>query len=293
MYMYSILKRIIQILYIGTLTQQSLNFVITMNTKIHRPIIQNLRIHETKHTEQKKLICISPGGFKGFYLMGIVSYIKEHYDLQNYIFSGASAGSWNALLFTYKGNLENLIHKIIENKPYLYKNESIRDFELLLKKRIISNCKSSDFDLSSVYIGVTTIDIGNRNKDTNDIIVTNKKCCLSTTIFTNFHDLDDVFDCCIASSHIPFVNGKFWNIYRNRYTFDGGLFRNPYYNILEPSLKITPSIWSEPSKKCINIVDYSTLLSPEKYNFYDLFQQGYNDTKQNSDKLDKIFVRKK
>ena len=50
----------------------------------------------------KKLIIITPGGLKGFYVLGICSYIKENYNISDYVFSGASAGSWNSLFLSYK-----------------------------------------------------------------------------------------------------------------------------------------------------------------------------------------------
>ena len=53
---------------------------------------------------KKKLITITPGGYKGFYTLGICHYIKENYNLENYYFSGASAGSWNALFLSFKSN---------------------------------------------------------------------------------------------------------------------------------------------------------------------------------------------
>ena len=108
-------------------------------------------------------------------------------------------------------------------------------------------------------------------------------------------DLEDALDCCIASSHIPFVTGNFFNKYKNQYTFDGGVFQNPYYNMLKPSLQITPNMWENIAVKKIsdNIEDYTTLLSKEKYNFYDLFENGYSDTKKNSIMLDKIFIHEK
>ena len=54
-------------------------------------------------------------------------------------------------------------------------------------------------------------------------------------------------------------------------------------------------MWENPNtkKKWFNIEDYTTLLSKEKYNFYDLFEKGYSDTKNNSEKLNKIFMLKR
>ena len=49
-----------------------------------------------------KIISISPGGFKGFYQLGISSYIKDNYYTENILFTGASAGAWVSLMMVYK-----------------------------------------------------------------------------------------------------------------------------------------------------------------------------------------------
>lgn len=47
--------------------------------------------------KKPNMITISPGGIYGFYTLGTCSYIKNNYNISDYIFSGASAGSWNSL----------------------------------------------------------------------------------------------------------------------------------------------------------------------------------------------------
>ena len=49
-----------------------------------------------------KLIISTPGGLFGFYFMGISSYIKRNYALDDYVFSGASAGAWNSLFLSLR-----------------------------------------------------------------------------------------------------------------------------------------------------------------------------------------------
>jgi len=63
----------------------------------------------------KKIISISPGGLKGFYLLGVLTYIKQNYNLENYIFTGASAGSWVSLFMSYKKSNLDLINKIFDD----------------------------------------------------------------------------------------------------------------------------------------------------------------------------------
>jgi predicted acylesterase/phospholipase RssA len=66
--------------------------------------------------KNKKLISISPGGLKGFYEMGVLSYIKDNYDMEDYIFSGASAGAWNALFMCYKDDSKKFVYNLLDYK---------------------------------------------------------------------------------------------------------------------------------------------------------------------------------
>ena len=338
--------------------RHSLPYVFPYKTKTSRLSFFHSKVSILNKIENKqKLISISPGGFKGFYMMGIITFLKETYDLSDYIFSGASAGSWNAILCTYKGNLTDLITKVIGNKPTLGKNDSIQEFEQMLKLRILTHTKDSDFDLSRVFIGVTTLrHFGQRRvapqllnskvaslpenfgKDSSE--ATNKRAIdhlppndvlrtsndggqspekfgpnltpevaslpeefeqrtvanstgtfIKTSIFSNFVNLEDALNCCISSSHIPLITGGFINKYKDSYAFDGGFSQYPYYTNIQPTLHITPGMWEpKQNKSWCNIEDYTSLLSKGKYNFHDLFHQGYEDTKKNREKMDKLFL---
>jgi hypothetical protein len=223
----------------------------------------------------KKLISISPGGYKGFYELGVLSYIKENYDLSNYIFSGASAGSWNALFASYKGNTSELFN--ILNIQNFEKKIGLKDVQKILKSQILNKLTTSDFDLDRLYIGVTTFD---------------RKNFFKINIFTNFIDLEDAINCCIASSHIPFITGSLINIYHDMYTFDGGLSKYPYIDIIKPILHVTPDIWIDEKDKprgFNKIFDILTIFDND-FDFYKLYKLGYNDSKYNKELLDTIFT---
>lgn len=66
-----------------------------------------------------------------------------------------------------------------------------------------------------------------------------------TNIFSEFNSLEDAINCCIASSHIPFITGGITNRYHNMYTFDGGFSDYPYLNFTENVLHITPGMWKK------------------------------------------------
>lgn len=235
--------------------------------------------------KNKKLISISPGGLKGFYLLGITTFIKENYCLDNYVFSGASAGAWNALYMSYKGKPTEFIKKILNEKTNNAK--TVIDVKNAIKDKIMENYKKEDFELEKLFIGVKTFS--------------------DTVIYSNFDNIEDAIDCCIASSHIPFITGGMLNLYHNKYTFDGGFSQHPY--LKQPAvLHITPTIWENIElddfgmrknnvkklrKKSLDINQYTTLFSRNKYDLLKTYQKGYDETVLNKHKLDYIFSNDK
>lgn len=238
--------------------------------------------NQTDFFKDKKLILLSPGGFKGFYLMGISAFIKENYVLDGHIFSGASAGAWNALLMTYKHNVSEIVNVLVNDE--CAKIKDAYGLEKYLKKQIMMNYKTEDFELEKLFVGLT--------------IINNYR--IQTRIYSDFENLEDAIDCCIGSSHIPYVTGKLVNTYHNTYTFDGGFSKYPYLKTSPPILHITPSMWKHINntntskinkEERLNISDYTTLFSRGKYNFRLLYQEGYNDAKVNQWYLDNIFQK--
>ena len=206
------------------------------------------------YPEKRKIITISPGGFRGFYMFGICKYIKENYKLDNYVFSGASAGAWLSLFMCFRGDVSALQKYLIDDD--LQKTNSIYELENLMKDKILSKYDTNDFDLDKLYVGITTI--------------------CNTAIFTDFENLEDALNGCIASSHIPIITGGISNIYRNIYTFDGGFSKYPYLNSSDPIIEITPFFGNKKFQSCkTNIETYTTLFSKNKWKFQDLIKDGY------------------
>jgi len=242
---------------------------------------KELYLQENNFIKDKKLISISPGGYKGFYMLGTCLFIKENYNLDKYIFSGASAGAWNSLFMSYKGDPLEFISNIMD-PAIINKTSSIFEVEVLLKMKLLQTYKSEDFDMNRLFVGVTTYNKFNFN----------------TNIFTDFDNLDDAVNCCIASSHIPLITGGIFNKYNDMYSFDGGFSEFPYLNVMKPTIHITPSIWEAQKKvfkkpnvynKIQTFYNSTTLFSREKYDLFELFDNGFGDAKKNKDKLDLIF----
>jgi hypothetical protein len=233
----------------------------------------------------KKIISISPGGLKGFYLLGVLTYIKQNYNLENYIFTGASAGSWVSLFMSYKKSNLDLINKIIDDD--LMKIKSLKKIQIIIKNRVLLNFNSDDFDLEKVFIGVSSLNLQKT----------------STFIYTDFLDLSDALDCCIASSHIPLITGGLFNFYKNKLSFDGGFSRYPYLNLTTNSYHIHSNIWNVNHYDNNNIViniknknifrrikDVIQLILPSKKNHLELYFEGYDNALNNKIFLDKIFT---
>ena len=188
-------------------------------------------------------------------------YIQKHYDLSDYIFSGSSAGAWNCLFMTIKDKT-----KLEKNKKMFdserYKNKKVSQILTEIKKNMLDNFTSDDFDFNRLYIGVTTLD--------------------KTRIYTDFESLEDALECCVSSSTIPFVTGSIFNKYKNIRTYDGVFSKNPYLNMDNAVLHINPNIWGQNEKTRFNLF--------KKFNFNQLYEKGYADTeKYGKEKLDKLF----
>ena len=84
----------------------------------------NIIFNINSTVNEKKVITISPGGFRGFYMLGLCKYLKENYELEDYVFSGASAGAWNSLFLSLKENDDDFIDYIfdIEDEGKMKKN---------------------------------------------------------------------------------------------------------------------------------------------------------------------------
>lgn len=244
----------------------------------------DLYIKQHDFLSNKKLITISPGGFKGFYLMGVLTYIKETYNMSDYIFSGASAGSWNSLFMCYKGEALEFVYNLLDYN--IKKAKSISEMQYFLKYKILSSYKDTDFDLQRLFIGVTSF----------------AKFRPTTNIFSDFSDLDDAINCCMASSHIPFITGGITNRYNNMFSFDGGFSNYPYLNKDSGVLHVSHTMWEDlkngkNKKRSIktliqSVKHFSEFFSISKNNLLELFDNGYNDAKKNKEYLDEIFLER-
>lgn len=207
-----------------------------------------------------KIISIRSGGLKGFYMFGICKYIKDNYNLDNFYYFGASAGAWNSLFLSEINNNEKLYNYLIDLKINNFKN--MYEIELLLKNFILNNYNDDDFDLYKLNLCVAVIN----------------GCRINKKIFSNLYTLDNALECCLASSHIPYITS--FNptyTYKNFNCIDGGIFKDPHNKLIKPNLLIYPDIWDNQK-----INDYANIHNLDIKN---LIFQGYKDAYLNSEEL--------
>ena len=233
-----------------------------MNEKISLSNDNSINNIKIKNILDNDLIVLTPAGANGFYNLGICYYLKKNYDLNKYIFSGASAGAWNSLFLVFKKDLKELINIILCEEIKNKKN--LQEVQLELKKQILNKYTENDFELDKIYISVSVVDSLHFNN----------------YIYSDFTSLEDAIDCCIASSNIPILTGNFILFYHNYLSFDGGFKKNSYFTFKIPYFNIEKTIWGR---------KFDFLKPLSKINFDELIMEGYNDTKNNKKELDKLF----
>ena len=249
------------------------------NIKINKNIIDSNNINDNKKiiNNNNKIITIAPAGLRGFYSLGVASYVKDKYDLKDCIFSGASAGAWISLCLSYKGNSLKIPLDIL-SLDYNDIN-SIFKLQMYYKKYFLENFTDNDFELEKIYIGVTEFD----------------NIQPVTHIYTGFKTIQDTIDCCIASSHIPFLSGKILNKYYDKVSFDGGFSAYPYVDYDDPILHINLDMWKKEKGYLLidkNINYCNTLFGlqiKQMENMKQMFYNGFSDSMNNSLILDNIF----
>lgn len=231
-----------------------------MTITLH-PLISNIL--------SKKIIKLCPDGLYGLYDAGICAVIRRKYNLHDYVFSGASAGAWNSLFLSYNGNIDDLVHKCIFNLDPNF--TSIKQLQQNMKKKILETCDTTDFDLHRIFISVCVFD----------------GFWFANHIYTDFEDLEDAIDCCIASSNIPFITGDLVVRYGGFTCFDGGfLWDRSFLFAGEGStghqvFEIGHGIWG---KKM-----FITSLFDRTNSIRGAYEEGVKDTERNIGVLNEVF----
>lgn len=216
-----------------------------------------------------KIISIAPGGLKGFYTLGICKYLKENYYLDDYRFYGSSAGSWNSVFLALPSTDDDYyFDSILKIKPEQYSN--LNELEISLKNIILNEPSIKENNTSIVSL----------NQKCNICISEYKGYRFKKIIRSQFESWEDLLECCIASSHIPYIsNGNLFYRYNNKKVIDGGLFRRNYPRNVKVKLSLSHKMFHK--NKEIN--KYSKL---NNLNIESLIYNGYKDARENSHYFD-------
>ena len=230
-----------------------------------------VNINNRKQFNNTKFITISPGGLAGFYSLGICNFIKEQYDVSEYSYLGASAGAWNAMVCCYKGNTQQFIKTLFDDDT-ICKTNSINELQYILKSHILNRYTINDFDVERLHITVCEVN----------------QFSIKSKVIHTFYNLETLIDCCIVSSHIPYITSEHLiKKYDNKITFDGGFLAFPpkdrYHHII-----ISPNMYDPDMLG--NMIVNMFKRNITKDSIYELFIQGYTDASLHKEELDEIFI---
>ena len=223
-------------------------------------------IAPTPHFTYKNIVSSSPGGLAGFYTLGVSSYLKQNYNLTDYAFIGASAGSWNSLLLTCKTDNEKIIDDLFSLDIYS-KCKTITGLQNNIKDYILTSYNTNDFELDKLYISVSALRLTG----------------FRTRVLYDFSSIEEAVVACYASSFIPFISG-YLTLSRLRDIFvDGGFLTFPPKK-LRPYFSVSPDMWGRTFDRKLRFK------YPSNSNFFkEMYLMGYNDTRDNKHVIDLYF----
>ena len=211
-------------------------------------------------------IIYNPGGYYGFYLLGVGHYIKNNFDISNKKTVGISAGSWLSIFMNLNNKDANLYIKTLFSKiHYIY---PIHKLPKLIEQTLYDiNCQN--IDISNINIMVSNM---------NDF---------KLEVYNKFLSLDELTRCCMASSFIPLITYKdIIYFYKNKLSLDGMLLKKFYLKNVDPNktLVIKFDMFGRLNKNKV----YKSIFKPGR-SLYDLYILGYHDAKHNHSYLQKYF----
>jgi hypothetical protein len=211
------------------------------------------------------------------YSIGIIGYIKNHFQLTDVNITGISGGAICSILYTQEDELSN------HDKIWDYTiGEDVSELSLYKDLRIFQ--KNIGNNLKLRYNNKEP-----RNIDKISVISTNVNKMKNEKI-SNFDNINDLIDYSLCSSYIPYISGDtFGKTYKGTEYMDGEILRDYKYNkkqICPTTISIHRKMWGR--KFPINNYLYTN-----KQISSDLFNYGWEDTKKNRNELFKCITNKK
>ncbi len=208
-------------------------------------------------------ILLSPGGFKGIYMIGICHYVKNHFPVRDKSIAGFSCGSFNALFMRLNPRLD---HVFLRHMFAMDKNASIHKILTDTVHTVRDHFVYEDFDLRQTHIGVTTLK--------------------GIELYRDFSCMSDLLACCKSSSFIPFVTQREGLLfYKNKMTFDGGVYyKRIKKNKKKETLLITSSMFGRYMEHLL------IGLRRPKCSYYQLYLNGYRDAQKHHAFFEPYFI---
>jgi len=232
---------------------------------LHATISEDLYVEDTP--SQNTRIVFPGGGIFFYYQAGLVSFLRERYDLSTCTFSGASAGALTATLTAADVDFyeaTDLALKMAEDAGVWDRSGGLQGIWGPMIEEWLDSLLPTCIEALQDRITLLVTPVPSFGK----------------TKVSNFKDRKDLIRCNMASVHLPwFLDGKLTSNFRDRPHVDGSFLSKeddyiPEYE--EASTMLTETIfldWSKDpamsSKGGINMVE---ALSPD--GIYGLIEQG-------------------
>jgi hypothetical protein len=167
---------------------------------------------------REKYIAFSISAGCYFYQLGIAYYLQQHFNLDSIKFSGASGGSWAAVLLAAGEDIKKAFEYVITYAPECSRNRPILGAYMVYDQGIAIVFRKlwENVNLPALVNGKLALSVTRLAWDTVPY--------LKDEIVTDFYSNQDILECVIASALIPFaLNGKPYVVYRNWICADGGI----------------------------------------------------------------------
>ena len=227
-------------------------------------IVKNIKQKISKNKLNYDVI-YNTGGYYGFYQLGICHYIKNNFNYKGKECLGISAGAWLSLFMNLDKEYTNLF--LLELFKNLSRTTPIHKLPSIFK----SSAKPFINNISTKNINILVTDLSEVNYK----------------IHNQFLSVNDIINCCTASSFVPFVTYKdLFYFYNHKMVVDGGLFKKIYINTIDTDKTLL--IKYEMFGRFKHFKLFKSFRRP-KYSLYELYMLGYKDASKNHDYLKKYF----
>lgn len=166
--------------------------------------------HWANALSQKSVdIVISGGGLKGYFVTGASFVLKKELEARNITIaraSGTSAGAWAAMFLLLGITTNDWIetYYACQDRPYVTIHEAYESVIPWLKQRLPAN--SWEICNHRLHICITEVTMTGLKKH----------------VINEFHNNDDLYEACLASSTIPILSEKAGlRRFRNMWVIDG------------------------------------------------------------------------